>query len=123
MMFYKEGKGFKAVYDEDSNLYTAGIFDPVSGSCTLFEINKETFESLDDENDLSTNLISEGRRLYMYHNDQYGSPYTIVFDEDYKSICPWASVPEPEEETSWPQEMTDAVIEAFEKINNNDKNS
>ena len=32
--------------------------------------------------------IGKGRKLYMQVNDQYGPPNNIVFDEDYKMLCP-----------------------------------
>lgn len=50
-------------------------------------------------------------------NDQYGPPYTIVFDEDYAKLVPWANV-EPVGE-NWPTEMTDAVVEVLACEENN----
>lgn len=114
-MQYKSGYCWKAVYDEDRNLYTAGFFDPVTGSCKLFEIDKTIFERLEDGMDNSaTSIFSIGRNLYAHINDQYGSPFTIVFDEAYKELCPWALVPEPEPKETWPKKMTDAVVKALD---------
>lgn len=111
-MDHKEGYCWKAVYDESRNLYTAGFLDPITGSCKLYEINKEIFDRLEDGMDNKATIIfSVGRDLYAHINDQYGPPFTIVFDEAYKELCPWASVPEPKPNETWTKGMTHAVME------------
>lgn len=114
-MQFKEGYGWKACYDEEKNLYTA----LVSGfGSFLYEISKEIYDGLEDGmgNDAS-DLICRGRKLYMDVNDRCGPPYTIVFDEDYKKLCPWAEVTASGRE--WPSEMVDAVVEAMPSEENN----
>ena len=37
---------------------------------------------------------------------------TIVFDDDYKELCPWAHIVGGEH--VWPKELTDAAVELFE---------
>ncbi len=56
-------------------------------------------------------LISEGRHLYMDVDDRCGPPYTVVFDDDYRELCPWAHVVGGEH--VWSAELTDAVVELF----------
>ena len=111
-MHFKEGRGWKACYNEEKNLYTASV--SADGE-KLYEINKEIFDELrdcDDDNWYAQRLIGKGRKLYMEVIDRCGPPYTIVFDEDYEKLCPWIK-PEPVGET-WPTEMTDAVVEVLE---------
>jgi len=111
-MQFKSGYCWEAAYDEHRNLYTAGFFSAMSGSCTLYEIDKEIYDLLYDGMDnTAQSIFRAGRKLYMHVNDQCGSPYTIVFDKNYKDICPWAldSVLEPNPEETWPDEMTNAV--------------
>lgn len=43
------------------------------------------------ESDAGT-IMHEGRHLYMSVDDRCGSPYTIVFDDDYEKLCPWADI-------------------------------
>ena len=119
-MQYKNGYCWEAAYDEERDLYTAGVFSPVTGSCMLYEISRDIFDTLKDSMDnRATQIIGDGRKLYMYVNDQYGMPYTIVFDEDYKALCPWASVPEPDPKETWSEEMTDAVVNALDSEKDN----
>ena len=79
----------------------------------LYEITKEIFDRL--ENGLSDwdvyKIIDEGRHLYMDVNDRCGPPYTIVFDDDYKKLCPWAKIIS--SGRVWPDELTDAAVEIF----------
>ncbi len=114
---FKTGDGWKACFDEKTGTYTAersGI-----GYYQLYEIPKETFDLLDDGmSDRDTyKVICEGRRLYMDVNDRCGPPYTIVFDEDYEKLCPWAEVMQ--SGRIWPVEFTDAVVEVLESEKNN----
>ncbi len=76
-------------------------------------IFQEIFDGLEDGMGQEAQIpIGDGRKLFMVVNDQYGPPYTIVFDEDYAKLVPWAHV-EPVGAT-WPTEMTDAVVEVLE---------
>ena len=116
-MQFKKGNGWKACYDEERELYTAeygGL-----GSYHLFEITKEIFELLDDKKTDSeiSSLIHEGRHLYMDINDRCGPPYTVVFDDDYKSLCPWADIISSGKQ--WPDALTDAAVELFASEENN----
>ena len=116
-MEFKKGCGWKACYDEERNLYTAersGL-----GSYNLYEITKESFDSLEEgANDHDVyQLICDGRHLYMDVNDRCGPPYTVVFDHDYEKLCPWANVVSSGE--VWPDELTDAAVEIFESEKNN----
>ena len=65
----------------------------------------------------SYHLLQDGRDLYMDVNDRCGPPYTIVFDEDYEKLCPWANVIK--SGRVWPDELTDAAVELFESEKNN----
>ncbi len=62
-------------------------------------------------------LIGSGRHLYMDVNDRCGPPYTVVFDDDYKALCPWAHVVGGGH--IWPAELTDAAVELFESEKQN----
>ena len=116
-MIFKEGNGWKCCYDPETDRYTAK-----TGSCgniDLYEITKEIYEKVDDPSvEWPTILIHEGgRHLFMSVDDRCGPPYTVILDEDYEKICPWASV-----NTTgkvWPKEMTDAVVELFESEKDN----
>ncbi len=116
-MVFKEGDGWKACYDEVSGRYTAerggcGYYD-------LYEITEETFAALaDGMSDRDTyELICSGRHLYMDVNDRCGPPYTVIFDDDYRELCPWARIVGGEH--VWPKELTDAAVAYFasEKAN------
>lgn len=111
-MQFKKGDGWKACFDEERGLYTAE-----RGGCgyyNLYEITKETFEQLKDgmRDEETYKLISSGRHLYMDVDDRCGPPYTVVLDEDYQALCPWAKVVGGEH--VWPAELTDAAVELFE---------
>ncbi|MBQ9459958.1 MAG: hypothetical protein IJU66_08520 [Oscillospiraceae bacterium] len=111
-MQFKEGDGWKACFDEERGLYTAE-----RGGCGyyhLYEITQEAYEALaDGMTDKETyRLIGDGRHLYMDVNDRCGPPYTVVFDDDYQALCPWAKVVGGEH--VWPAELTDAAVELFE---------
>lgn len=112
----KDGYLWEAYYDEERNLYTARVG---GNSIVLYEINKEIFDGLKDGMEFEAQrLICEGRKLYMRINDQCGPPYTVVLDEDYLKLCPWAKDTVPEEDV-WPVEMTDAVVEVLDSQENN----
>ncbi len=116
-MQFKKGLGWKACCDEATGRYTAEFGG--CGSYHLFEITKEIFDSLTDGMSSSDtcDLIYTGRHLYMDVNDRCGPPYTIVFDEDYEKLCPWANVIK--SGRVWPDELPDAAVELFESEKNN----
>ncbi|MBO7703672.1 MAG: hypothetical protein J6S26_04425 [Solobacterium sp.] len=108
-----EGIGWKACYDEEQNLYTAGTSGP--GAYDLYEIDEEIFKAL-EANDISSEdacrlIYKNGRHLYMDVDDRCGPPYTIVLDEDYQKLCPWAKVRN--SGPVWSEELTDAAVELF----------
>ena len=112
-MQFKQGCGWKACYDEKRNLYTAE-----SGGCggyDLFQITKEIYDRL-GESDVSdsdaVSLIYSGRHLYMDVNDRCGPPYTVVFDDGYRELCPWAGIVCSGH--VWDEELTDAAVEVLE---------
>lgn len=114
-----QGSGWKAHFDEERNLYTARTSVP--GAIKLFEINEEVFKSLQSDemsdDDKYCLIHDKGRKLYMDIDDRCGPPYTIVLDDDYKTLCPWAELPE--SNTVWPEALTDAVVELFASEANN----
>ena len=115
-MIFKQGPGWKACYDEERELYTAQLGGGVN--CSLYEITKEIFEHVDDPDvKWPSSLIDEGRKLFMSVNDRCGPPYTIVFDSDYQDFCPWSDAVVTGK--TWPDEMTEAVVEVLESENNN----
>ena len=115
-MMFKEGIGWKCCYDPETGLYTARTGG--GGNVDLYEITKEIFDQVDDPGiEWPTRLISQGRHLFMSVDDRCGPPYTVVFDEDYKKICPWT---EPQIAGKiWSEEMTDAAVEVFASEENN----
>ena len=114
-----EGSGWKAHFDDERDLYTARTSVP--GAIKLFEINKEVFETLQSDeksdDDKYCLIHDKGRQLYLDIDDRCGPPYTVVLDEDYRELCPWANLPEPVK--VWPEELTDAAIEIFPSQENN----
>ena len=114
-----QGSGWKAHFDEERNLYTARTSVP--GAIKLFEINEEVFKSLQSDemsdDDKYCLIHDKGRKLYMDIDDRCGPPYTVVLDDDYKTLCPWAELPE--SNTVWPAALTDAVVELFASEANN----
>ena len=80
----------------------------------LYELEKEQFAQLNSEmteGDAST-IMYEGRHMYMSVDDRCGPPYTIVFDDEYKTLCPWAKIVG-EGKRVWPKELTDAAVNLF----------
>ncbi len=55
--------------------------------------------------------------MYMAVDDRCGPPCTIIFDDDYEKLCPWANVIKSGK--VWPDKLTDAVVEIFESEKDN----
>ena len=116
-MKMKEGSGWKAWNDEDNERYF-GEYGGIQ-SYSLYELSRQQYEQLDSsmsEGDASE-IMYEGRHLYMSVDDRCGPPYTIVFDDDYENLCPWAKVIK--SGRKWSDELTDAAVELFESEKNN----
>ena len=116
-MLFKNGSGWKACFDDKSGRYF-GEYGGIQ-SYHLFEITKEIFDRLDEkmtEGDAG-HIMYDGRHMYMAVDDRCGPPYTIVFDDDYEKLCPWASVMKSGKVC--PDELTDAAVELFESEKNN----
>ncbi len=110
-MQFKTGGGWKACFDEESGRY----FGEYGGfqSYSLYELTKELYDRLDEsmtEGDASM-IMYDGRHLYMSVDDRCGPPYTIVFDDDCRTLCPWARFVS--SGRVWPDELTDAAVEVF----------
>ena len=116
-MTFKKGSGWKACYDSSNGRY----FGEFGGfqEYRLMEITKEIFDRLDKKmrESEASDLMCEGRRMYMSVNDRGGPPYTIVFDDDYEKLCPWADVVKTE--AVWSDELTDAAVEVLESEKDN----
>lgn len=118
-MRFIEGSGWKACFDEERDLYTARTSVP--GAIKLFEIDSEVFEELQSgemsDDDKYCLIHDKGRKLYMDIDDRCGPPYTVVLDDDYRTLCPWAELPG--SGNVWPAELTDAAVELFASQANN----
>lgn len=113
----KKGNGWNAFYNEENERY----FGEYGGGMAydLYELTKEQYGQLDEtmtEGDASS-VMHEGRHLYMSVNDRCGPPYTVVFDSDYETLCPWAKAIK--SGRVWSDELTDAAVEIFESEKNN----
>ena len=116
-MQFKKGQGWKACHDEETGRYF-GEYGGIQ-AYHLYELTKEMYESLDEnmtEGD-AAGIFREGRHLYMSVDDRCGPPYTVVFDDEYEKLCPWARVMKTE--NVWPDALTDAAVEIFESEKNN----
>ncbi len=116
-MQFKSGRGWKACFDDSSGRYF-GEYGGIQ-SYHLFELTKELFDKLDEEmseGDAGT-IMYDGRHMYMSVDDRCGPPYTVVFDDDYEKLCPWAKVIKSGK--VWPEELTDAAVELFASEENN----
>ena len=113
----KKGSGWEAWYDDENGRW----FGEYGGilSYHLYELTKEQYEMLDEETSErdASRIMYEGRHLFMSVDDRCGPPYTIVFDDDYEKLCPWAKAIESGK--IWPDELTDAAVEIFESEKNN----
>ncbi|MBR1464808.1 MAG: hypothetical protein IJ607_00440 [Bacteroidaceae bacterium] len=113
MLHFKEGSGWKACYDDERNLYTAQTWS--RGSYHLYEIDEQIFSRIGEPgvSEFETEkLIASGRHLYMDIDDTSGPPYTVVLDEDYATLCPWADVQSSGHQ--WPSVLTDIAVNIFE---------
>jgi hypothetical protein len=107
---FKKGIGWRCCFDPETGLYTAEIGGGPNHD--LYEITKEIYDRVDDPDvKYPSSLISEGRHLYMAVNDRCGPPYTVILDDDYKKLCPWAETMI--SGTLWDEDMTDAAVEVF----------
>ncbi len=116
-MQFKNGSGWKACHDENNGRYF-GEYGGIQ-SYYLFELTKEAYDRLDEkmsEYDAS-NIMYGNRKMYMSVDDRCGPPYTIVFDDDYEKLCPWAKAIKCGR--VWPDELTDAVVEVLESEKDN----
>ena len=116
-MLFKKGSGWKACYDESNGRYF-GEYGGIQ-SYHLYELTKELFDRLSEEmtEGAASDIMYDGRHLYMAVDDRCGPPYTIVFDDDYETLCPWAKVMK--SGRVWPDELTDAAVEIFESEKDN----
>lgn len=116
-MLFKTGSGWKACFDSDNGRY----FGEYGGirEYHLFELTKEIFDRLDEKmrEEEAGHIMHEGRHMYMSADDRSGPPYTVVFDDDYEKLCPWANVIK--SENVWPAAFTDAVVKLFASESNN----
>ncbi len=113
MLHFKEGSGWKACYDDERDLYTAQTWG--RGSYHLYEIDEQIFSRIGEPgvSEFETEkLIASGRHLYMDIDDTSGPPYTVVLDEDYATLCPWANVQSSGHQ--WPSVLTDIAVNIFE---------
>ena len=116
-MQFKTGLGWKACYDEEAGRYF-GEYGGIQ-AYHLYELSKEQYDALDKKMKESEagSIMHEGRHMYMSVDDRCGPPYTIVFDDDYKRLCPWADVAGSGQ--VWPDELTDAAVEILASEKNN----
>ena len=115
-MEFKEGSGWKCCYDPETGLYTAQTGGGVN--CSLYEITKEIYDSVDDpKEEWPARLINEGRHLFMSVDDRCGPPYTVIFDSDYEKLCPWSDAVVTGK--TWDDDMTDAAVEVLASEKNN----
>ncbi len=113
----KKGNGWKACFDEEKNRYF-GEYGGIQ-SYSLYELTEEQFANLDEKMKESeaSSIMYEGRHLYMSVDDRCGPPYTIVFDDECRELCPWAKFIG--RGKVWPDALTDAAVELFASEENN----
>ena len=116
-MQFKKGCGWKACYDEESGQYF-GEYGGIQ-EYNLYELTKEQYDALDKkmkESEAGT-IMCEGRHLYKSVDDRCGPPYTVVFDDDYEKLCPWADIVK--SGTVLPDGLTKAAAKIFASEKNN----
>ena len=92
-MVFKGTTLWRACYDEVTGRYTAEAGGGMAYD--LYEITKEIFDQLDPDVETdydAMQLIRKGRHLFMSVNDRCGPPYYVVFDKNYRELCPWAKI-------------------------------
>ena len=116
-MQFKTGDGWKACWNEETGRYF-GEYGGIQ-AYHLYELTEEQYERLDEQMSEwdACRIMHDGRHLYMAVDDRCGPPYTVVFDDEYETLCPWAKVMKSGRE--WPDELTDAAVELFESEKNN----
>ena len=116
-MQFKEGSGWKAFYDEENGRWF-GEYGGIQ-AYHLYELTNAQYDALDETmgEGEACNIMHDGRHLYMSVDDRCGPPYTIVFDDDYETLCPWANVVK--SGRVWPDALTDAAVELFSSEENN----
>ena len=116
-MRFKEGCDWKACSDEAAGRFFGEYGDFQSYS--LYELTEEQYDALQagmTESE-AVQIMTQGRHLYMSVNDRCGPPYTIVFDDECRTLCPWAKLLGGD--NVWPEALTDAAVELFESEKNN----
>ena len=116
-MKIKNGSGWKAVNDESIGRYF-GEYGGIQ-SYHLYELTEEQYQELDEkmsEGDAAA-IMYNGRHMYMSVDDRCGTPYTVVFDDDHETLCPWARTRKSGK--VWPDELTDAAVQVFESEKKN----
>ena len=116
-MQFKKGYGWKACYDEGSERYF-GEYGGIQ-EYNLYELTKEQYDALDKKMKESEAgaIMHEGRHLYKSVDDRCGPPYTVVFDDDYEKLCPWADIVK--SGTVLPDGLTKAAVAIFASEKNN----
>ena len=102
---FKEGLGsagnatyWRVCMDPANDTYTAELrFGGAGGSMYgLYEINKDVYDrvgTFEKDDYKSERLIKEeGRELFRSEDSKWSLPYDTVSDENFRKICPWASV-------------------------------
>ena len=117
-MQFKSGLGWKACFDEEKGRY----FGEYGGNQAyhMYELTKEQFDALVNRKmteSEATSVMHNGRHLYMSVDDRCGPPYHIVFDDEYRQLCPWANVYASGE--PWPDRLVDMAVELFASEQNN----
>ena len=111
-MQFKKGLSWKASFDED----TGRCFGEYGGAQDyhLYELQESLYNQLDERmaESAASSIMREGRHLYMAVNDRCGPPYTVVFDDDYRELCPWANIVSSGK--TWPDGLTNAAAKLFE---------
>lgn len=116
-MQIKEGNGWKVCLNEE-NGRCFGEYGGVM-AYDLYELSRDQFDMLTSgmTEGEAASVMHDGRHLYMSVDDRCGPPYTVIFDEEYETLCPWARIIR--SGRVWSDELTDAAVEIFESEKNN----